>query len=164
MGHSKIGLATLALLLTTGCASVQWVFQKMVRTPGERLESMPDAVWSQYDCESKSRPFFQIEQNALAPKRVRSGGDFGHRMVYVLCPRSNTEVVTGRLSTRIRFKGAPLIQDTVEGYELKPGRWVLDAFVQIPANAEPGIYAYEIVFESGDVAFDERLSFAVGVR
>lgn len=163
MDHPKAVAAFLALAAVAlgGCATMRWTLAKTFRAPGEVLETFPDAVWEEYDCAERDRPFFQIERNELVPTRVAAGGEFNHHLVYVLCPAEPTEVVAGRLATRIRFKGDPIVRDAVDGYEIKPGRWTVDAFVQLPPNAEPGVYAYEIAFEGGRVRFDEHLTFVV---
>ena len=67
----------------------------------------------------------------------------------------------GQLSTRIRFKGAPIVRQTQTHYEIKPGRWVVDAFIELPEGAEPGIYAFEIEFESLRLRFEKSLTFLV---
>jgi hypothetical protein len=82
-------------------------------------------------------------------------------MVYALCPVNPTEVVEGTLLTRIRFRGQPIVSDRVAPYELRPGRWIVDAFVTLPNDAEPGVYAYEIQFDSRAIDFNERLTFVV---
>ena len=163
MGHSKALALALALALGTssGCASTRWWLEKALRSPGENLAALPDEVWQEYDCGAQKRPFFIIERNELVPPRVRSGGEFNHRLVYVMCPVNPTEVVTGRLSTRIRFKGAPIVVEQLPEWDLKPGRWVVDAMIALPANAEPGIYTYELQFESEPVAFEKSLTFVV---
>jgi hypothetical protein len=166
MGHPKaLALAlVLALATATGCASVRWWVQKSMRSPGEDLVDFPETVWKEYDCGSQRRPFFMIERNELVPPQVRTGGEFNHRLVYVMCPVNPTEVVTGKLSTRIRFKGAPIVVDLQPDWDLKPGRWVVDASVALPADAEPGIYTYELQFESKPVAFEKSLTFVVRAR
>ena len=78
-----------------------------------------------------------------------------------MCPVNPTEVVTGRLATRIRFKGSPIVEDLLPGWDLKPGRWVVDAMVALPKDAEPGIYSYELQFESAPVTFEKSLTFVV---
>ena len=78
-----------------------------------------------------------------------------------MCPARPTEVVRGRLATRIRFRGAPLMVEMDRHYEIKPGRWIVDAFVTLPESAEPGVYAYELEFESATVDFSKSASFVV---
>ena len=164
MDHRKKLIALIALTLCVGCATARWSVVKLFRDPGESLETFPEAVWEEYDCENQKRPFFIVEKNELMPERVAPGGDFGHRFVYVMCPELPTEVVRGKLSTRIRFKGSPIVQETDALYEIKPGRWVVDAVVHLPEHAEPGIYAYEFGFEGGSLAFDKSLTFLVVTR
>jgi hypothetical protein len=164
MGHSKAIALLLALALASGCAGTRWWLQKSLRSPGEDLVDFPEAVWQEYDCGSQKRPFFIIERNELVPPEVRSGGEFNHRLVYVMCPVNPTEVVAGKLATRIRFKGEPIVVDTQQGWHLKPGRWRVDASVALPEDAEPGIYSYELQFESTPVAFDKSLTFVVRAR
>ena len=164
MGDSKALSLVLALCFATGCAGARWWVQKSLRSPGEELAALPDAVWQEYDCGAQKRPFFIIERNELVPPQVRSGGEFNHRLVYVMCPVNPTEVVTGRLSTRIRFKGSPIVVEQLPAWDLKPGRWVVDAMVKLPASAEPGIYSYELQFESEPVAFEKSLTFVVRAR
>lgn len=162
MDHPKaLALALAALLATGGCASLRWSVAKTLRNPGVRIEAFPEVVWEEYDCDHQRRPFFIMESNELVPPRVKPAKDFNHRMVYSMCPARPTEVVAGTLSTRIRFKGRAIVRDQVEAYELRPGRWVVDAFVTLPEDAEPGVYAYEVDFESRSVRFDERLTFVV---
>jgi hypothetical protein len=78
-----------------------------------------------------------------------------------MCPDRPTEVVEGRLSTRIRFRGRPIVRQTDSHYEIKPGRWMVDALVHLPENAEPGVYAYEVEFESDRLVFEKSLTFVV---
>lgn len=161
MGHSKALIALLLVLIAPGCASVRWSLQKPFRKPGEHLETFPEGVWEEYDCDSQKLPFFLVEQNELVPRRVRTGGEFAHRMVYVLCPPQPTGVVAGSLATRIRFRGTTIFGETTAGYEIKPGRWVIDSLVELPDDAEPGVYAYELEFRSSSVSFEKLLTFVV---
>jgi len=162
--HRKIAVALIVVALCAGCASARWSVVKHFRKPGESLAAFPERVWSEYDCDSQKRPFFVVEKNELMPEKVPAGGNFGHRFVYVMCPALPTEVVRGELSTRIRFKGAPIVQQTDTRYEIKPGRWIVDAIVHLPEDAEPGIYAYELAFESEPLVFNKSLTFAVMAR
>jgi hypothetical protein len=161
MDHSKVVAAALGALVALGCASVRWEMQKAMRKEGIENEAFPELVWEEYDCDTQKRPFLVVEKNELVPPKVRPGGEFNHRMVYAMCPAESTAVVPGELSTRIRFKGKAIVQNTDSAYEIKPGRWVVDAFVEIPASAEPGVYAYEVAFEGGGITFDKSLTFLV---
>ncbi len=111
MGHRNGIIAVIAMALCLGCAAARWSVVKHFRDPGTALKAFPEVVWKEYDCENQKRPFFIIEKNELMPEKVFPGGDFGHRFVYVMCPHLPTEVVQGRLSTRIRFKGSPIVDE-----------------------------------------------------
>ncbi len=162
MRRSLLAAAMTGLLLVNlGCA--QWVgsMRRAMRAPGERLVDLPDRVARDYDCDERSLPFFQLEAHQVNPIRVNPGTEFNHHVVYVLCPVAPTEVVTGRLVTRIRFKGEAQVIEEVAGYEMKPGRWAVDAFVRLPGDAESGVYALELVFESEPIQLEERITFGV---
>lgn len=162
MGHPQIVAALLSLILAaSGCANLRWSVQRSLRDPGERIETFPELVWQEYECDAQKRPYFVLEHNELVPPRVEAGDSFNHRMVYAMCPDRPTAVISGRLLTRIRFRGDPIVRETTEAYELKPGRWVVDAEVTLPSAAEPGVYAYELEFESSSVRFEKSLTFVV---
>ncbi len=72
-------------------------------------------------------------------------------------------MVSGTLHTRILYRGRAIVNERDPAYEFKPGRWIVDAFVTVPENAEVGIYAVELEFEGRDLQFTERLTFAVDV-
>jgi hypothetical protein len=158
------GLALLALAGMLGCATTVGGLRKSFREPGEHFQSFPEEVWSQYDCDGRKLPWFKIEKIELLPRRLRAGDEFNHRIVYVLCPDAPTAVVTGRLDTRILFRGRSIVTETDPAYEIKPGRWIVDAFVSVPPRAEAGIYSMELAFEGRSLAFTERLTFLVEDR
>jgi len=167
MGHPSLRLAAacaLALAFGAGCASLYWDAKKALREKGERLSAFPEEVAKQYDCDQRPLPFFKIERSEIVPPRVHSGGEFNHRMVTVLCPVRATGVETGRLSEAIRFRGDVVHKETRDTFEIRPGRWVIDAFVEVPPGTEPGVYAYELHFEGSNLAFDESWSFVVEPR
>jgi hypothetical protein len=56
------------------------------------------------------------------------------------------------------------VEKTDPIYEIKPGRWVVDAIVHLPEEAKLGIYAYELEFNSEPVAFEKSLTFVVVAR
>ncbi len=70
-------------------------------------------------------------------------------------------MVSGTLSTRILHRGRAIVDERDAAYELKPGRWIVDAFVTVPEGAAVGIYAMELEFEGRELRFTERLTFAV---
>jgi len=161
VGHSKVVASLLIALIATGCAGVRGSIQKTLRKEGIENMSFPEVVWEEYDCDSQRRPFFVVEENEIVPTKIKPGGEFNHRMVYAMCPVRRTAVVAGQLTTRIRFKGEAIVDNTQGDHEIKPGRWVVDSFVEIPEDAEPGIYAYQVKFSGKGLAFDKLLTFLV---
>jgi hypothetical protein len=165
LGDPKVAALVLLLAsLATGCAPLRWGVQKALREQGAHLAAFPEAVAEEYGCDRRPLPFFAIESSEIVPPRVAPGGEFNHRFVTVLCPAQPTEVEVGQLVEGIRYRGRLLHGETRERFEIRPGRWVLDAFVELPPNAAPGVYAYELRFESARLAFEESWSFVVEPR
>jgi hypothetical protein len=164
LDHPKVAAWLLLVVLASGCAPLRWSAQKALREQGARLTAFPEAVAEEYGCADRKLPFFEIERGEIVPPRVRAGGEFNHRLVTVLCPARPTEVAVGRLVEGIRFRGRVVHGETRERFEIRPGRWVLDAMVELPPDAEPGLYAYELRFEAPNVSFEESWSFVVEPR
>jgi hypothetical protein len=144
-----------------GCSSTLSMLKLQFRKPGERLKAFPEQVWKQYDCGKKKLPFFAIEDLELSPRHLEPGDEFNQRLTYVLCPATASGVVTGRLDTRILYRGKPVINQRDSSYDIKPGRWVVDTFVRLPKNAGAGVYAFELKFRGAKLRFEKTLSFAV---
>ncbi|MCH2171159.1 hypothetical protein MK489_10280 [Myxococcota bacterium] len=161
MGDSKVIAGLLAAVCALGCANLRWQVEKSLRQEGTVNRAFPEVVWDEYNCEKRDLPFLEIETSELIPPEVEPGGDFNHRLVYALCPRRATEVVSGDLHTRILFKGRAIHQETHSNYELRPGRWQVDTFVEIPLEAEPGVYAHEVEFSSRHARFERTITFLV---
>ena len=159
-----IGAALLACVwLGAGCTAVG-IARRALREPGATLLTLPDDVADKYECSSRRLPYFVFEKQEVNPKRVYAGDEFNHRFVYALCPRRATEVVTGTLRTRIRYKDRVIVQDEDEEFELQPGRWAVDSFVRLPDAASVGVYAIELEFTSRRVKFEHEATFGVDAR
>jgi hypothetical protein len=165
MVHQKaLAGALLAASLALGCQTTQRLAgqaQQMMRSPGEKREAAPERVAEEYGCDRIARPFLRFEGSEIVPERVSAGDSVNHRMVYALCTARPSDVVRGALETRILHDGRVVVRDRDASYELKPGRWVVDATVEIPDAAKDGIYAIEVVFESRSVHFHDEKTFAV---
>ncbi len=158
---ARLGLLVWLSLTQLGCVTWLGSVRKSLRDPGIHFRAFPDEVAREYACDEKELPFFEIEKIELLPDRLRPGEEFNHRLVYALCPRQPTAVVSGTLHTRILHRGRAIVNERDPAYEFKPGRWIVDAFVTVPENADVGIYAVELEFEGRDLSFTERLTFAV---
>ncbi|MEE8556776.1 MAG: hypothetical protein V3T14_02705 [Myxococcota bacterium] len=161
MAHSKAVAGLLILALASGCAAVTSRVSRALRSPGERIETFPEQVWSEYRCSQRKLPFFKIEELELYPQKLTPGERFNHRFIYSLCPVKPTAVITGRLETSILFKGKAIVREANDSYDLKPGRWVVDTFVTLPAEANPGLYGLQLKFKGQNVKFQRTLSFTV---
>ena len=165
MDHQKtLAAVLLAAAFALGCQTSQRLAgqaQRMLRPPGENLAALPERVAEEYGCDRVARPFLRFERSEIVPERVAAGDSVNHRMVYALCTARPTDVVRGALETRILHEGRVVVRDRDARYELKPGRWVVDATVEIPDAAKDGIYAIEVVFESSSVQFRDEKTFAV---
>jgi len=149
-------LVALVALLAAGCVQMQLG----LREPGEYNRGFPDDVAAEYQCEKRPLPFFEVEETELLPERVSAGDEFNHRLQYVMCPKDDTQVVSGTLHTRILFKGKAILTESTQR-DLQPGRWIVDSFITLPAGAQPGVYALQSEFKSAQGTFDSRATFLV---
>jgi hypothetical protein len=157
MGHPKAIAATVVLATAvSGCAFVKL----HLREPGHRNKDFPKPVAAEYHCDKRPLPFFEFEESELVPRRMKPGSEFNQRIVYVLCPDRPTGVVAGRLHTRVLFEGETILEEVVD-QKLRPGRWILDHFIQLPDDAAPGVYAMDIHFESREGDLEDRVDFVV---
>ena len=148
--------AVIAVAALLGCVRMQL----KLREPGEYNRGFPDEVADEYHCGKRPLPFFEIEEDELLPERVSPGTEFNHRLQYVLCPKGDTQVVSGTLYTRILYKGKPILSESI-ARDLQPGRWVVDAFITLPKDAKPGVYALQSEFKSKSGSFDSSSTFLV---
>jgi hypothetical protein len=161
MGDSK---ALAALVLAASCLSCAYLpapVDQYFRKPGVQLGEVPEKVAEQYQCQNQKLPWFKLEKLEVWPKRLHAGEELGHRLVYALCMDGATDVVSGKLDTRIVYRGKPIVSDTDPKYELRPGRWIVDVFVTVPPVAAEGLYALELEYKSGSVRFKDSRTFVV---
>jgi len=161
LGHPTALAALAVALLCAACAQLPAPLDRAFRQPGQKLATFPEAVREEYACAQQKLPWFKVEKLEVWPKRLQPGDELGHRMVYVLCTAGPTDVVTGRLDTRILFRGKPIESSPDKSYDLRPGRWVVDVFVTVPPEAPDGLYALELAFTSSAVRFSQSETFAV---
>jgi hypothetical protein len=143
-------------ILLVSCAGTR------ARPPGDRLIDPPAEVWEDYRCDRKVRPFLVLERNQVSPRKIRPGGEFNHRLIYAMCPVEPSQVISGDLYRRIYYKGGVVFEDIVRGFEVRPGKWSVDAFITIPEKAELGPYSVEATFTAGRVHFQSRQDLTVG--
>ena len=168
--YSRIGIVSLLSLLLslTNCTALKLqsnqIYENLLvsmRKPGERLVSLPDEVWQEYNCDNKVRPYQRIEKFELIPKIIQPGKSFNLRFLYSLCTSDRFGEIVGSLFTRINYRGHYVVNDLVENYAMKPGRWRTDTFIDLPATAKVGVYSVELEFRSPELQFKEQASFVV---
>lgn len=141
--------------------SLMWHVEKLMRKPGETLVGHPDAVWKEFDCAHQQLPFVAIDLNEIRPTTIAAGNEFGHRLIYSLCPQRAGDAVVGDLYRRVVFKGNTVFEDVSRQQELKPGKWRIDAFISIPKEAQAGVYSVEVTFASGSMQFERNANLVV---
>ena len=163
IGLISLSMISCAQLNTVGeqIQSVYWDIQKTMRKPGEKLITHPDKVWEKYQCASKELPMLVVETNEILPPQLNSGEELNHHFTYIMCPASPSQVIKGRLTRLIYYEGRIIFKDITDDFELKPGEWSVDAFVDIPSQAKPGVYSFEVKFSNGEHAFSKSRHFVV---
>jgi hypothetical protein len=136
--------------------SLWWDVKMNQREAGEELITDPARVWRKLRCDNRPLPYLQIDDNEVIPLRLTAGEKINHHLVYSLCPAKPSEVVSARLSRSILYKGDIIFNDVIDNYELKPGRWSVDAFVKVAEQAQPGVYSLQLTLSNGnlDIAVD----------
>jgi hypothetical protein len=163
-GCAELRLPTVGEGIQTAGDRIQdvlWDFEKRLRAPGDKLLTRPEAVWSEQACSEKPLPFFKLEEHAVLPPKAVAGKEVNHRIIYAMCPERPTEVVRGDLYRRIYYKGQVVFEDVAKRFEVKPGKWSVDAFITIPREAEAGVYALETAFSGGRIEFKDSRTLIV---
>jgi len=162
MDHKKVAFPLLLLSVSVllSCAPLYWDLKKGLRKPGETVLKHPDEVWKAYDCAKKRLPFVRMVKYEILPPEVYPGEEINQHFEYVLCPARPAEVLAGTLYRRIYYKGKVVFEDVTRNFELKPGKWAVDAFIRVPPDASPGVYYLEVVFR-GPVTLKEGQNFLV---
>jgi hypothetical protein len=141
------GLSFIIVALS-GCTAIQQQILAAARQPGERIETTPDRVWQELGCAKRERPFVRIETMEILPEMIKPGGRVNYRLVYAMCPYKPTEVVKSRVIRKMLFNGEQVARNVKDGFELKPGRWVVDSFFTLPRESPLGVYALEVGLET----------------
>lgn len=163
--YKKIVILILMIAMIGGCASFDNYIPPW-RKPGEKLLDLHEKVWQDYNCQNEKLPVVKIEHNELIPQRLNPKKEMecNHRLVYGLCSDKSGSEIVGRLYTRIYYQGRIVVNDIDEDYSLKPGRWRVDTFIQLPEKIESGVYTLEIEFTGPTAGFKVDNTFIVESR
>jgi hypothetical protein len=137
----------LALLIIGGCSAIGQQIVASARQPGEQLATPPDQLLKELRCDERQRPFVQVESMQVLPEMIKPGGRVNIRLIYAMCPLDSSEVIKTQVMRRMLYKGEQVATNTKEGFELKPGRWIVDSFFTLPRESPLGVYALEVAFQ-----------------
>ncbi|MGF1644068.1 MAG: hypothetical protein ACFCUJ_10515 [Thiotrichales bacterium] len=162
--------AVACVMAINGCAMFQTVesgieqLDRKVSTAMKKRGLQPkveqiatiDEIWESADCANRRLPYLKLTRHDMFPAEIVAGATVNHRFEYTLCLRGNDRPIIGDLTRRIYFGGKPVLTDTSSNVELKPGHWVVDAFITVPEQAPPGSYEMEVKFDSIRAPFRDR--------
>ena len=161
-------LLALGTAMLAGCSTapvlrkaedlVQGVMVK-VRTKGEKQLADGTAVSQELACGKPGAAPARLEDSSVLPERPKAGRELAHRIVVAACPLA-PDLMTGTLTRRVTRQGRTLFEDS-EPFTMKPGRWAIDVFVGIPAQAQPGPYRLMVRFTRRGLRLETGTDFAV---
>ncbi|HEY8120700.1 MAG TPA: hypothetical protein VII78_05235 [Myxococcota bacterium] len=171
MGDSTLTRACALILLTgaLGCVvpatPAAYTPAKNAQRAGPKQLGTEAEVAREYACNAQRAPLLVLEESSLRPTPLAAGQEFGHRIVYALCPARAKQPLAGTLRTRIRFGSAVVVDDSAD-FAAQPGRWAVDTFIALPPQAKPGAYELELEFTpaAGAVRFATKMPFSVWMR
>ncbi len=160
-------------MINSGCAAV---FERMDRTaykvkniqekifrsirePGEKIIVSPEKTSENYSC-PPGRTTFILEQAETIPGTVSPGNEINHRIRYAMCPYARSGVLRGEIIRAVSHNGIRLFRDVTD-YGFKPGTWTVDAFIQVPDDAESGLYTLELILNYNQKTIKRTNEFVV---
>lgn len=134
--------------LLSGCSALHQQIVASARQPGDQIVTTPETVLKEPNCVKRPRPFAHFESMEVLPEMVKPGARVNYRVVYVMCPLKLAESIRTRMTRSMFFKGEQVASNVKDGFELKPGRWIVDSFFTLPPDSPTGVYALEVAFGS----------------
>lgn len=156
-----VAVAFLAYLVSCGepvQTAFKLAYEKALiagRAPGEKLLSTYEDIVKTEDC--KETKGFIVKEDRIIPSLLNRGERLNHRIVYVLCDKSS---VKGTITRVVERERSILMRDRTD-YEFKPGKWVLDAFIEVPPNAKEGSYIMQSEIKAGTINTTRKHPFIV---
>jgi len=162
VGHHKIvqlSILFLAVGVLVGCQKMlrktEMAVYKLTYKPGEELVASYDETVKKHGC--KDGPSILLEGTTFSPVKVAAGEQILNRFVYACCaPRGVPGVITRQV---VRDGELMLPDDT--NFNFAPGTWAVTAYLQVPPNAPPGAYVFELILKAGTQVLKETHPFQV---
>lgn len=113
---------------------------------GEHLIDTAAWISTEEGCaETPESPWVDFEQQRLEPPIVAVGEKLTHQLVYVVCDPDPAHVIEGTLYRNI-YRNGRLLHREPKAVYLKPGRWTINALIEVPAKSKPGTYTLKTEF------------------
>jgi hypothetical protein len=152
----------IALVVTAGCSSpvptpppptvaAAKPAERIQNKAGEFLVTPYDRIANDIFCVGAKRfPEAAFEQQTITPETLAPGQQFTHTLVYTVCAKDLEQFVGGTLYRKI-YMGNRLVHSEPKPLDLKPGRWKLNALIEVPEASKTGTYELrtEFVAKSG---------------
>ena len=138
-------ILTLIVLPLFSCAaisSLEDIFIKSIRKPGEKQVRNEDKTSIKYGCSEKNAGELFIEEVEIFPEKLKRGEEVNQRLKYATCPLLNNEPIKGWIKRVVKHDGVILFEDFTK-YDFKPGTWNIDIFILVPEESSAG--EYEII-------------------
>lgn len=129
--------------------------------PGEVMRQKPEDTFRGQGCAKKELPYFKVQRDVIAPHEVAPGESLRHTFSYWMCPATEGEAVTGTLHRRVKQHGQVVLDDATEGFQVKPGFWIVTALIKVPPDAPKGDYALGTQLRAGKLAYENEQGFRV---
>lgn len=165
MRRLGLAVAAVAVLLTAACTTDPApppeevaVAEPPLPSPGTTQMLGVAEITDIANCAGRRTPVLQVDESSITPPSVQPGSAINHQLVYTLCSKSPAPV-RGTMSTIISLSVAKVFTNTLQGYELKPGRWMINTNIGIPSAAKPGSYRLDTTFKSKTATFNDSATF-----
>ena len=137
-------------------------FERSIRDPGESMVESPEYTNKNYSCSGYKDFQLFLEHIEVVPSHISAGEDINQRLRYSLCSR-NSKDINGSIKRQIIYKNYVVFSD-IQQYPFKPGTWIVDVFIEVPDDVNPGEYRMEVLLKYGYKSISENSTFMVKSR
>jgi hypothetical protein len=142
-----------------GCQKVirktELAVYKLTYKPGEELVASYADTDKKHRC--KNAATVLLEDATFSPTKVAAGEQILNRFVYACCAARG---VPGTITRQVLHEGEVILTDETD-FNFVPGTWAVTAYVQVPPNATPGAYVFELILKADKQVVKETHPFQV---